>query len=153
MEDTFGKVVAIFICVVQMFLIPVYLYDKNMERVEQNYIISEITYYVDAFRNTGIIEKEQYNNMRDKIFSLSQGYNINITHCTHEDIVVSEEVDSNRISEQYFNSMHYGGSIENELYSNGVYYLKIYDYICVCVEDKNGYVVGCYGGSVKNEAY
>ena len=44
MEDTFGKIVAILICVAQMFIIPMYLYDKCAEVVEQCYIISEITF-------------------------------------------------------------------------------------------------------------
>jgi len=146
MEDTFGKVVAIFICVFQMFLIPLYLYDKNMERVEQTYILSEITYYVDNFRNTGIIEQEQYENMRSRIYSLSGGYDINVTHCTYEE---DKQIESG----ESLNATYYESNIEEELSRNGIYYLRQNDYINVYVENDKGGIVGFYGGSVKNEAY
>ncbi len=146
MEDTFGKIVAIFICVAQMFFIPLYIYNENMMRMEQTYIISEITYNVDNFRNTGIIDEEQYDNMRNKIFSLSGKYDIKITHCTHNEGENDEEA-------KYFNTMYYEGDIEAELEASGVYYLSKSDYINIYVSDKDGNVIGCYGGSVKNEAY
>lgn len=146
MEDTFGKIVAIFICVMQMFFIPLYVYSENIRRVEQTYIISEITYNVDNFRNTGIIDGEQYNNMRNRIYSMSKHYEINVTHCTH-----NEEISGS--SGQYFNMVFYQGNIEDTLEDEGVYYLKKNDYINVYIEDANGNIVGCYGGSVKNEAY
>ncbi len=146
MEDSFGKVVAIFICAVQMFLIPVYLYTENVNRLEQTYIISEIIYNVDNFRNTGIIDKEQYNNMCNRIYSLSGNYNISITHCTHT-------YDEESQKPQYFNVMYYKSSIEESLENTGVYYLNKNDYLNIYIEDKEGNLVGCYGGSVKNEAY
>ena len=146
MEDSFGKIVAIFICVIQMFFIPLHLYRENIGRLEQTYILSEITYNVDNFRNTGMIDEEQYNNMRDKIYGLSGGYNIKFTHCTH-----TADEENDKIV--YFNVMYYEGDIEEELDKVGIYYLDKNDYIKILVEDKKGNVIGCYGGSVKNEAY
>lgn len=138
MEDSFGKVVAIILCAIQMFIIPLFWYNQNVERLEQTYIISEITYNIDNFRNTGIIDESQYNNMRDRIYSLSKGYDISMVHCVYEDGM---------------DTMHFESDIENELEENGVYYLDKYDYINIYVRDKSGNTIGCYGGSVKNEAY
>ncbi len=146
MEDTFGKIIAIFICVSQMFFIPLYIYKENIMRMEQTYIISEITYHVDGFRNTGMIDEQQYNNMRNRIFALSGGYDISITHCTHLD--TKEES-----SGEYYNEIYYENNIEAELEIEGIYYMNKNDYINIYVYDKNNNVIGCYGGSVKNEAY
>ncbi len=138
MEDSFGKVIAIILCAIQMFIIPLYWYQDNIKRLEQTYIISEITYNVDNFRNTGIIDETQYNNMRDRIYSLSGSYDIKITHCVFEDDI------------EY---MYFEGDIEDRLEDEGIYYLSKDDYINIYINDKSGNVVGCYGGSVKNEAY
>lgn len=146
MEDIFGKIVAVFLCVTQLFLLPVYLYGENLKRAEQTYIIAEITYYVDNVRNTGIIDEKQYNNMRDKIYSLGQKYSINIIHSTH----IADKEGDRAI---YFNDMQYEEQIENALDDNGVYYLEKNDYFYIQVDDKAGNMVACYGGSVKNEAY
>lgn len=146
MEDTFGKVVAIFLCVIQMFFIPLYLYSENTKKVEQTYIISEITYNVDNFRNTGMIDDVQYNNMCQRLFSLSGNYNIIVTHCTHREDESSGEI-------KYFDIMFYNENIEEKLEENGLYYMNKNDYLCVYVEDKKGNMIACYGGSIKNEAY
>lgn len=146
MEDTFGKIVAIFLCVIQMFFIPLYLYSENAKRVEQTYILSEITYNVDNYRNTGIIEDEQYNNMRQRIFSLNGNYNIYITHCTYS----QNESEGNVL---YYDVMNYNSNVEQVLEENSLYYMNKNDYISICVEDKTGKVIACYGGAIKNEAY
>lgn len=146
MEDTFGKVVAIFLCAIQMFMIPLYLYNENVKRAEQTYIVSEITYNVDNFRNTGMIDEVQYNNMCQRLFLLSGNYKIIVTHCTHREDESSEKIN-------YFDIMYYNENIEEKLEENGVYYMKKNDYLCIYVEDKKGNTIACYGGSVKNEAY
>ena len=144
MEDTFGKVVAILLCAIQMFVIPVYLYKENVKRLEQNFIMAEITYNVDNFRNTGMIDSSIYNSMRDNIFSLSNGYNIRIMHsCKEEDTT----------SDLYYNVTNFEKYIEEKLEEDGIYYLEKNDYISIYVEDKTGKIVYRYGGSVKNEAY
>lgn len=143
MEDTFGKVVAILLCAIQMFVIPVYLYSENAKRLEQNYIMAEITYNVDNFRNTGMIDSDVYNSMRNRIFSLSNGYNVKIIHSSKE----------NGESATYYNDTYYENHIEDELEQSGIYYLEKSDYINIWVEDKSGNIVYRYGGTVKNEAY
>lgn len=144
MEDTFGKVVSILICAVQMFLIPAYWYNDSVERMEQSYIMSEITYNVDDFRNTGIISAERYESMLNRIYSLSGSYNVKVIHCTHA--LESE-------SGEYFDTINYKDAIEKALEEKGVYYLNKNDYLNIYVESKKGDVKYCYGGSVKNEAY
>lgn len=144
MEDTFGKVVAIFLCVLQLFFIPLYVYRENVKQVEQTYLLSEITYNVDNFRNTGIIEESQYNNMRSRIYALSGNYKIKLVHCTH---TMGEE------GKVFYDTMFFESDIEDELEKNSVYYLEKSDYLNVYIEDKNGNLMGCYGGAVKNEAY
>lgn len=138
MEDTFGKVVAILLCAIQIFVIPVYLYSENAKRLEQNYIMAEITYNVDNFRNTGMIDSDVYNSMRNRIFSLSNGYNIKIIHSSKE---------------KEASDVYYEEYIEDELEQSGIYYLEKSDYINIWVEDKNGNIVYRYGGTVKNETY
>ncbi len=144
MEDTFGKVVAILICAVQMFIIPAYWYSQSVDRMEQSYIMAEITHNVDNFRNTGMISAKQYEDMKGRIYSLAGSYDISIIHYVSS---TQENADS------YFDTVWYEDYVEECMETDGVYYLGKNDYINITVKSKNEEVKYCYGGSVKNEAY
>lgn len=143
MGEAYGTVVAILIGVYLMFIAPVNNMIYENQKLEQMYIVNEITYFTESVRNTGNISEELYLALKNKITSLNNKYNISVTHYSN---VYNEDEDRM----DFFGEAEYQWKIEDELEANKVYTLEKDDYIKVVVEGKNG-VVACYGGSVKNK--
>ena len=60
MSDAFGKIFAVFICVYLMFIAPITYMQKESQRLEETYILTETSIFVENVKNTGIISKEEY---------------------------------------------------------------------------------------------
>lgn len=143
MGEAYGTIVAIIISAYMMFIIPL----KNMlyenEKLEQMYIVNEITYFVENVRNTGEISEKMYLEFNGKLSSLNDIYDIEIVHYRN----IYDETESKVL---YFEQADYLSDIEEELEKNGVHFFQKNEYIKITVT-KDGMMTACYGGSIKNE--
>ena len=143
MGEAYGTVVAIMLSVYMMFILPL----KNMlyenEKLEQMYIVNEITYFVEQARNTGCIDKSMYLTLEKNITGLNNRYNIMITHYKS----IYNEDESEII---YFGEENYLWNIKEVLEENDIYNMSKNEYIKVSVSDGES-MVACYGGGIKSE--
>lgn len=148
MSDAFGKVVAILLCSYLMFIAPVNYMIKETENTAQTYILNEITGFVEEVKNTGILDKERYNILCQKIYALSSfenRYEIDMLHSRHGYGEDGKEIIFD--IDNYFNN-----DILEVLSLSDCYYLNEKDYFKVTVY-KNNIPICFYGGGIKNEAY
>lgn len=143
MSEAYGTVVAIMLSVYMMFILPLNNMLYENEKLEQMYIVNEITYFVEQARNTGCIDKKMYLSLEKNITGLNNRYNIMITHYKS----IYNEDESEII---YFGEENYLWNIKEVLEETGVYNMSRNEYIKVFVSDGDG-MVACYGGSIKNE--
>lgn len=148
MNDAFGKVVAILLCAYLMFIAPVSYMIKETENTTQTYILNEITVFVEEVKNTGILDKERYNILCEKIYALSSygsRYEIDMIHSKH-----GYDEDGKEIIFDIDN--YYKNDILKILSISDCYYMKEADYFKMTVY-KGGIPICFYGGGIKNEAY
>lgn len=143
MGEAYGTVAAIFLGVYIMFIMPLNNMIYENEKLEQMYIVNEITYFAERVRNTGCISEDMYFQLTDKISSLNNVYDIEITHYKN---IYNE--DKSRIL--YFEKAEYLQNIKEVLCKSGVYCFNKNEYIKVTVMQGDN-VVACYGGSIKSE--
>ncbi len=143
MNEAFSTVVAIILCVFLMIIVPIQNMKESNNRIEQNYIQSKITNFVESSRNTGIISKKSMEELNASIYSLLGNYKISILHSGHikdgeEDIV-------------YFADSNYNAQINEALEKDERYIMKQNDYLKVMVTTYSGEVVAIYSGGIKRE--
>lgn len=143
MGEAYGTVAAIMLSVYMMFILPLNNMLYENEKLEQMYIVNEITYFTEQVRNTGCIDENMYLSLERKITGLNNRYNIMITHYKS----IYNEDKSEII---YFGEESYLCNIKEVLKEGNTYYMKKNEYIKVSVSDDDG-MVACYGGSIKNE--
>lgn len=143
MQEVFGTVVAILISVYLMFIAPLNFMVKENEKMEQMYILNEITMFTEQVRNTGEISDEMYLNLNEKISGLNGVYDVEIIHYQNEKSEDSEEI-------LYFEKQEYLEQIKKYLSENKVYYLDKNEFIKIIVSTEEK-VVAVYGGSIKND--
>lgn len=143
MGEAYGTVAAIMLSVYMMFIMPLNNMLYENEKLEQMYIVNEITYFVEQVRNTGCIDKNMYLSLEKKITGLSNRYNIMITHYKS----IYNEDKSEII---YFGEENYLWNIKEVLENGDTYNMSKNDYIKVSVSDGDS-MTACYGGSIKNE--
>lgn len=146
MSDAFSKITAILLCVIMMFIIPVYYMQEEAKRLSQTYVLQIITAFVDGVRNTGVIGSDDYNRMEAELHAAGEGYSATLTHSSHE-----YEEDNKDI--KYFSEEFYTQQIEDVLSAGSEYHLSKYDYLKAVVKNSDGDVIAWYGGSVRYEAY
>lgn len=143
MGEAYGTVVAIMLSVYMMFILPLNNMLYENDKLEQMYIVNEITYFVEQVRNTGCIDENMYLSLERNITGLNNRYNIMITHYKS----IYNEDESEII---YFGEENYLWNIKEVLEETGIYIMSKNEYIKVSVSDDES-MVACYGGSIKNE--
>lgn len=143
MGETYGTVAAIMLSVYMMFILPLNNMLYENEKLEQMYIVNEITYFVEQARNTGSIDKSMYLSLEKNITGLNNRYNIMITHYKS---IYNED----RSEIIYFGEENYLWNIKETLEKNDIYNMSRNEYIKVSVSDGEK-MVACYGGGIKNE--
>jgi len=136
MSDIFGTVILILLSVYLMFISPVFQMQNRNTNIEEMFILSEINYFTDNVRNTGVIEKQSLLNLYNTINSLSKKYNIFL------DVIKTED---GRIE-----CINTKKSIEKVIESEGKFFLEKGQYIKIGVESKNK-LVTLYGGLIKKD--
>ncbi len=80
MSDSIGRIVGIFIAVCLMFFLPLVYFGERQDSLEQMYLITETTDFVDTVRMTGTLDKEVYRAFCQKIGNMSGSYEVRMTH-------------------------------------------------------------------------
>jgi len=149
--NAFGKIVAILIAVVLLFLCPIQYVAQKQDILMQQYVTTETSYFIDSVRNLGYITKQMYEEYMQRIELGNNLYEVELTHYHalfyKED---GEEVDndykaiSGYIGEEedtYRRYMcYYTPDILEELYNeeNGyIYKMNQDDYLTMKVKLKN----------------
>ncbi len=114
MGDIWGRVLGIFLAVGLLFFIPVLYFSERQETVEQLYLITETTDFVDTVRMTGRLTQENYEDFRSKLNVLPELYEIKMTG-RHQRIEVTGQM-------LYLqNEEFYEKQIEKKLEQEGTY--------------------------------
>lgn len=147
MENAFGSIISIMLCVVIMFFIPFKYAEKRTEYMQQLYVTEKTVEFVDSVRNTGKITKDMLELYKRQIDGIQGRLQIKMTHVVHGvsgAIQTDTEYDMNDIEHVvYDNNQDYGFRKEQ--------YFKV----LVTKTDKyqNTAVVCTYGGYIRNETY
>ena len=91
MSDILGRILGIFLAVSLLFFIPMLYFAERQDTVEQLYLITETTNFVDTVRMTGRLTKETYENFQSKLSSLPEIYVVKMTG-RHQRIEVTEQM-------------------------------------------------------------
>lgn len=142
MTESYSIVVSIIISIYLMFIAPLNSMMNENRKIEQMYIVNEITYFVENIRNTGKITSDMFIGLENRLSSLTNLYELEITHYIN---IYNE--DKSQIL--YFEECNYLWEIKEELEKNEVYDLKRNEYIKVIVKSDEK-MIGSYGGSIKS---
>lgn len=127
MNDVFGKVFAILLCIWLMFLYPLQETKKESMKLEKMYLYQETVRFVDNIRNTGVIDSRDMEQYMKKVYRMNQKYQIQLSYYSD-----SRKQDVLEI-----------------LKSSDVCQMSYQDFLKIILEDADGNLVVCYGGSVK----
>ncbi len=142
MNETFSTVIAILLCVFLMIIAPVQNMKDSNNRIEQTYIQSKITNFVENSRNTGIISKKLLEDLYSSIYGLLRGYKVSIVHSTYieNETGINDFIDNN-----------YSAQINEILEQEQRYLMKHNDYLNITVTSYADDIVAVYGGGIKRE--
>lgn len=135
--DSFGKIIAILISVLVLFIAPVLYLAQKQDAIVQNYVTRETIAFVDAVKNNGYLTKDMYDTYIQKLADTDNLYDIFMEH-GHKIInpVYSDaDIFQNDISIYYSSS--YEDDILDKLYETGIYQLQQEDYLSVQVMNRN----------------
>ncbi len=133
MNDTFGKIVSIWIGCVLLFLLPISFYAKEQDQMERLFLLTETTYFVDSIRNTGVLTDSMLEKFEKKISLLSGFYQIEMEHA-------SQIYTSSQDTYSFQQDCYYTKQILEELDLNGKYTFFQGDFFKVSiVEVKNSF--------------
>lgn len=133
MNDTFGKIVSIWIGCVLLFLLPISFYVKEQDQMERLFLLTETTYFVDSVRNTGVLTDSMLEKFEKKISLLSGFYRIEMEHA-------SQIYTSPQDTYSFQQDCYYTKQILEELDLNGKYTFFQGDFFKVSiVEVKNSF--------------
>lgn len=142
MAEAYSIVVSIIISIYLMFIAPLNSMMNENKKVEQMYVVNEITYFVENIRNTGTITSDMFIDLENKLSGLTNLYELEVVHYINI-------YDEDRSQILYFEECNYLWEIKEELDENEVYDLKRNEYIKVTVTLEDN-MIGCYGGSIKS---
>lgn len=165
--NAFGKMAELLVTICLLFFVPLQYMAAKQDIINQIYVTSETSYFVDSVRNLGYMNKEMYETFVRKIHCTGNTYKIEMNHYKY---VLEPFGDSYR--GHYYGS--YGEEIREKIYSEGKdreYLFHQGDYFVLKVKNKNKtfgnrmqemfmrikspteqiYVV--YGGAIRDEIY
>lgn len=132
MNDTFGKIISIWIGAVLLFLLPISFYSGEQERMEKLFILTETTYFVDSVRNTGRLTTSMLEEFEKKFSVLSGLYQVEMEHAR----LIYTKPQENYVLEQ---DCYYTKQIREQLELEGEYRFFQGDFFKVSVvEVKKG---------------
>lgn len=149
--NAFGKIVAILIAVVLLFVCPIQYVAQKQDVLMQQYVTTETSYFIDSVRNLGYITKQMYEEYMQGIELGNNLYEVELTHYhalfykeAGEEVGNDYEAISGYMGEEedtYRRYMcYYTPDILEELYNekNGyIYKMNQDDYLTIKVKLKN----------------
>lgn len=158
MNDTFGKLVSIFLAVSIFFGLPLVYMSERAKTAEQLYLLTETTHFVDSVCNTGKISEQMLRSFYESLTKKSSVYEI---HASHE----QPEYVYDEVSGAYERCLVYRD--ETDIWAAveqaGDYFFNRGDFFVLTVKKQAGFsfpsiykdatVSVRYGGTVKYEAY
>lgn len=124
MSDSLGRVVGILIAVCLMFFVPILYFGERQETLEQLYLLTETTDFVDTVRLTGTLDQEVYQAYCKKLEGLSGRYEIKMTHQTRRLELVQSTL-------QLIREEYYQEQMLEELNRTGEYFFEEGDFFRV----------------------
>lgn len=167
--DAYGKIIAIFIAAVLMFLFPVMYFAQRQECLMQMYVFTKTTELVDAVCNKGELTETMYEKYEEEILVGNASYEIKMT-ARKSELVMSTD-NSAGVAYEICENYYYNKDILEELDEKGCYKFSMEDYFQITVErrgrnlkdqlmsffgstkSKEKERVVFYGGTIKYEAY
>lgn len=164
MGDAYGKVIAILLASVLMFLIPVLYISERQETAAQSYVLTETAYLVDSVRNTGVLTEGMYREYEKRLCALEHLYEIQLMHAAYPIYENGGRFETKQ-------ERHYSEEIKETLRETGCYYFLMDEFFRIEVKDRrgsmgerllNGFlkediasekIIAFYGGTIKYEAY
>lgn len=135
MGDILGRMVGIFIAVTLLFLLPLLYFAERQETVEQLYLITETTDFVDTVRTTGRMTQEAYEDFLTKLGELPERYEVKMTG-RHQRIELSDQ------TLFLYNEEFYEKQIEETLRQEGEYCFKEGDFFRVVLVKRSDSLFG-----------
>jgi hypothetical protein len=108
-------------------------------QMSRTYLYMETIAFVDGIRNTGIIDSKDMKKYMEKISSIGNLYQIEITH---KGMIQDEEKNK-------FPVVYYNDAIFETLENEGQYRTAYNDFLKIEILDREKQMVVCYGGSIK----
>lgn len=143
MENAFGRIGAVFMLAVALFIVPVFMQRQKMQAVMQIYVSTKTIELVDAVRNTARLSKEQ---LASFYRELPQGNGV------YE--VVMEHRKRGIFNQKEWETGYYTKDIQEAIEEKGEYVFHMGEYFRMVVyENRQGekIPVAYYGGMIKNE--
>lgn len=135
--DSFGKIIAILISALLMFITPILYLAQKQDAISQNYVTMETKKLVDTIKNNGYLKESEYDIFLKKLFKTGNSYRIEIEHgketvypVTDDDGTYQDDISVNYLCV-------YEKDILDELYDTGIYYFHQGDYISVSITNQN----------------
>lgn len=136
--DSFGKIIAIFLATILMFISPLLYMAQKQDAISQIYVSSETTKFIDSIKNSGYISRNMFDDYVHKIDKTGNLYHIEITH-SHKKVAPIVDVDTNVVLEDF--SSYYYNTYEDEIFEQfdqgKDYYFNRGDLISIVVSNKN----------------
>lgn len=170
--DSFGKIVALLISIVLLFITPLIYTAEKQDIITQNYIAFETTKFVDSIKNTGYLSDDMYFSFIKNLDATNLLYDIEIVH-SHKVVepIYDETTDTFLNDYNTYTYNTYQDEILEALDSIGSYYFTKEDYISVQLINKSKtfatklkellysidmieeQIFVSYGGMIRDEAY
>lgn len=139
MSDTLITVVAIFLAVILLVVVPLQVTSHRVDTMSKLDVDTLTSDFVDNIRTTGVLTENDYYNFKQKLTSTGNTYDIDMEFKILDENPGKKSTQSvkDKIGENVYYSV-YTSQIEDKLKSNsGVYKLKEGDIISVDVKNTN----------------
>lgn len=140
--DSLGKIVAMLLCIVFLFFMPIVNYSQRVDTLMTTKAQSVVSDFVAEIQREGFLTDTMYARFIENLDSTGNVYNVQIVH---RHLIIdpkylsntTDSVETTLTSEYY--SETYTDSIIASLYENtpGIYNFSTNDYVTVTVSNKN----------------
>lgn len=130
--DSFGRIIETFVTVILLFIVPIQWMAYQQDLICETVLMTETAYFVDAVRNTGILDQNMYQTYMKKLQSTHHIYDMEMIHY-HTVFIPNEEEDTYR--KEY--ECTYQTELLDLLNKQGQYYFSEGDFFVVIVKNQD----------------
>ena len=138
--DYFGRVAEILVTVILLFFVPLSYMAAKSDFLCQTYVTTETTYFVDAVRNIGFVDKQMYEEFVKKLAVTQIPYEISMSHykdtIKEQEIKIAIEEEQEEVSYiQYYEGIYHKDILQS-LLETEQYLFQQGDFFSVLVKKK-----------------